>query len=127
VLIDNDSTPEKVKSNKNIAACFNCSIEDITDDIDIYKIIDASDGVFTQKVMILEKDFECALKKDWTVLGYGIDTIEGYERGAKNLIKPIGNQQKGQIARFIANKLTSEHSYAPSFIHEIKSIISDLK
>lgn len=128
VLIDNDSTPEKVKSNKNIAACFNCSIEDIADNTDIYKIIDTSkDGVFTQKVMMLEKDFEYALKKDWIVCGYDINIIEGYEKEAKNLIKPIKNQQKGQIARFIANKLTSEHSYAPSFIHEIKSIISDLK
>lgn len=126
VLFDSDDSKEKKNSNINVARCFNCSVEDITNMENSYKIIEAQNaGVFDQKLMVLRKDFESALNNDWVAHGFEIDAIEIYENKAKELIKPLKNQQKGQIARFIANELTSRHNYAPSFVYELKNILSN--
>jgi len=127
ILFDNDNSKGKEKSNKNLAECFNCSIEDFLDNVDIFKLIEVSDcpfePTFEQKIMILEKDFETAIRKNWIQqMGSDID-INKYEEEAKRFIKPIGNQNKGQISRYIAQKLVNEFAFVPDFVEEIKTII----
>lgn len=127
VLFDNDNSKGKENSNKNLAKCFSCSIEDILNDIDIYKIIEVSDcpiePTFKQKIMILERDFETAIRKDWIRQIGSDEDINNYEKEAKAFIKPIENGNKGQIARFIARKLVNDFAFVPEFVEKIRDII----
>ncbi|WP_422445582.1 ATP-dependent nuclease [Thermoanaerobacterium sp. DL9XJH110] len=127
VIFDNDNSEDKESSNKNIAECFHCSIEDILKDVNIYKIIEATDNpiepTFRQKLVILEKNFETALRKDWLRRFGSDEKIDEYEKEAKDFIKPLKNQNKGQIARFIAEKIVENYSFIPEFVKEIKDIV----
>lgn len=102
VVIDSDDSPEKRSSNVNIANCFGVTSEDITDDVDIIKVLESSNEPKT-KIIILEKDFENAFEKDLISNGFKNEYKE-FEQEAKDLIKPIGKQQKGVISRYIVRK-----------------------
>ena len=126
VMFDNDNSNGKEKSNENLAKCFNCSINDFLDNY-IYKVIDVSGGssgsTFKQKLMVLEKDFETAIRKNWIGQKKLEIVLNKFEEEAKEFINPIGNQNKGQISRYLAEKLVKEFSFIPDFVEEIKKII----
>jgi len=73
--------------------------------------------------MILERDFETAIKKDWIRQIGSDEDINNYEKEAKAFIKPIENGNKGQIARFIARKLVNDFAFVPEFVEKIRDII----
>jgi putative ATP-dependent endonuclease of OLD family len=127
VMFDNDNSNGKEKSNENLAKCFNCSINDFLDNVNIYKVIDVSGGssgsTFKQKLMVLEKDFETAIRKNWIGQKKLEIVLNKFEEEAKEFINPIGNQNKGQISRYLAEKLVKEFSFIPDFVEEIKKII----
>jgi len=121
VVFDNDSdSPEKQKSNKNLASCFALTLDEIVNEVDIFKVIESKNSPNTP-IIIMEKDFETALSKDFCKnFPTKKQELEKWEQEAKDLIKPIGNQNKGQIARYIARKIRSTYpDYTPSFIKEI--------
>jgi putative ATP-dependent endonuclease of OLD family len=102
VVFDNDNSANKVSSNTNIANCFGITINDIIDNVDVVKIID-SKTVPQSKLVILERDFETAFKKEIDSQGH-VGSYEAFDSEARELIKPIGSQQKGVISRFIVRK-----------------------
>lgn len=102
VVFDNDNSANKVSSNTNIANCFGITINDITDGVDVIKVID-SNTVPISKLVILEQDFETSFKKELDSQGH-VGCFESFDADARELIKPIGNQQKGVISRFIVRK-----------------------
>ncbi|HEY3374577.1 MAG TPA: AAA family ATPase [Candidatus Aquicultor sp.] len=114
----------KRKSNLNLQSCFGLELDEIIENIDIYKTISCRSEPNTP-LLILENDFETALRKDFTRTFPGETALlDDWEAQAKDLIKPVGNQNKGQIARFIARKMHETHpAYCPSFVREIASIV----
>src|SRR5690606_2892197 len=74
-IFDNDSSDEqKKKNNKIIADCFNCNESDLEAEVDVFSHKQLSkDGIFKdQNVIILQTDFETALKNDLKVAGIDI-------------------------------------------------------
>jgi putative ATP-dependent endonuclease of OLD family len=120
IVFDNDNSDNKISSNKNIADCFGITINDIVDDVDVVKLLD-SNTMPQSKLIILEQDFETAFKKEIECQGFdGI--YESFEAEARVLIKPIGNQQKGVISRFIVRKSLG----LPNFTSQIGIQIAQL-
>ncbi len=130
VVFDNDNSPDKKQSNKNLTDCFNCDESDIINGCDIYKLREANkQNVFEQHLIILEKDFETAIKKDLEKYCSG-NTLEckydEFKNEAVKLIKPLPNTQKGQVARYIAKKICEFYpEYAPAFIKTIAHFLSN--
>lgn len=122
VIFDNDNKNNKEKSNNNITTCFNLEIHDILDDVNIYKHIKSKTEIESD-LIIIEIDFETAVKKD--LIAKGCESVyEELEASAIKEIKPLGNQQKGAIARYIARKIQSHiQGYAPEFVTKLKSLI----
>lgn len=102
VVFDNDNSPQKISSNTNIANCFGINVADITDDVNIIKILDSNTDPIT-KLVILEQDFETSFEKELANQNH-VGVYEALKEEARELIKPIGNQQKGVIARYIVRK-----------------------
>ncbi|QBZ98257.1 ATP-dependent nuclease [Flavobacterium sangjuense] len=102
VVFDNDNSVNKVSSNTNIANCFGITINDIIDNVDVVKIMDSNTAPLS-KLVILEHDFETAFKKEIDSQGHA-GSYEAFDTEARELIKPIGSQQKGVISRFIVRK-----------------------
>ena len=63
VVLDNDNSPKKLSSNTNIANCFGLTTADLIENVNIVKVIDSNTNP-SSKVVILEKDFETAFKKE---------------------------------------------------------------
>lgn len=102
VVFDNDNSQQKNSSNKNIASCFGLDVDEIINDVNVIKSIESKSEPKT-KILILEQDFETAFKKELDNQNH-IGKYEQFEKEAKELVKPIGNQQKGVIARYIVRK-----------------------
>lgn len=102
IVFDNDNSPNKVNSNTNIANCFGITVDDIINDVDVIKVLDSNTDPVT-KLVILEQDFETAFEKELTNQNHN-GVYETLRTEARDLIKPIGNQQKGVIARYIVRK-----------------------
>jgi len=117
---DDDATGSKRSSNKNVAACFGLTVEDIVDDVDVHCVIDSASEPQTE-LFILQTDFETALKSDFgKKYNDGVAYIESLEQQARDVIKPVGAQNKGQIARFVARKLRSlAPGYFPDFVNDL--------
>ena len=112
VVFDGDSD-----GNKNLAGCFNCDETDISKDIDKIKKIENTN----QTLFVFEKDFETALKKD-----FGNDAKwEQYESEAKEIIKPRPDTQKGQLARYVCNKILEDKEYKPDFLLDLVNEIKN--
>lgn len=81
------------------------------------------DNVFSQSLFILKKDFENTVSSDYS--NYCSENsienkFEQYRQEAKELIKPINNSQKGQVARFIIKRILLDNpEYKPEFINKI--------
>lgn len=102
VVFDNDNSPEKISSNTNIANSFGITVADIIDEVDVIKIMNSNTDPIT-KLVILEQDFETAFEKELVNQNHN-GVYNTLREEAKELIKPIGNQQKGVIARYIVRK-----------------------
>src|SRR5690606_34096018 len=63
IVMDNDNSEGKQSSNKNIASCFNIDINDITDNVEILKVIQSNTEAAT-RLIVLEKDFETSFEKE---------------------------------------------------------------
>ena len=101
VVIDNDNSEGKQSSNKNIASCFNVDVKDFTENVEIVKVIQSNTEAGT-RLIVLEKDFETSFEKELEKISPG--SFKTFEAEAKDLIKPIGKQQKGVIARYTVRK-----------------------
>ncbi|MEK7112971.1 MAG: AAA family ATPase [Patescibacteria group bacterium] len=129
ILFDNDNSDDKRSSNGIIANTFNIRSEEITDGtLSIYKELDCEkSGVFKQKLIVLEQNFETALKKDFDK--YCSDNslenkYETYLNEAREIIKPEKDRQKGAMARFVAKRIRANYpNYIPSFVSKISEII----
>lgn len=111
IIFDSDS-----QGNSNISSCFGCNENEITAGIDIVKKI----SMPNQSLFVFENDFETAFKKDFN----NDQQWDVYEGEAIDLIKPImksgrPNQQKGQVARYICNKILEDKGYRPNFLNEL--------
>jgi putative ATP-dependent endonuclease of OLD family len=124
VIFDNDNSEVKQSSNKNIAACFGLEIEDIVNEVDGYKHIITTNELCETDILILEKDFETAVQNDLIKKGYD-GLYQALENQAKELIKPLKNQQKGAIAREIARNIQDQiGDYVPDFVNHLAETIS---
>lgn len=124
VIFDNDNKNGKEKSNKNIATCFNLELADLLDNVNSYKHLTAKTDIKTD-LIVLEIDFESAIKKDLQSKGYE-GLYESLEQEAIKIIKPVSNQQKGAIARHVAREIqTNIGDYAPEFVHLLANMINE--
>jgi putative ATP-dependent endonuclease of the OLD family len=119
VIIDNDNTPDKAKSNTNISNCFGIAIDKILNfegtNIALESMVDKT------PLLILKNDFEICLKEE-----IGEELYSQYQQEAKQIIKPIGNQQKGVIARYIVRKvIENTPEYTPSFIETLIGLLAE--
>lgn len=121
IMFDNDNTSEKTQSNNNVANCFGVSLDSILHNHSIYAKLPAGSSPCSS-MYILNQDFETAIKNDLK----DDELYEKLESEAKSIIKPIGNQNKGQISRYIARQLrVQKPEYIPSFILELSQEIRD--
>lgn len=121
VVFDNDNSQQKNGSNKNIATCFGLDLDDIVNDVDVIKLLESKYEPKT-KIIILEQDFETAFKKELESQNHE-DRYEQFEKEAKELIKPIGNQQKGVIARYIVRKANELDNFNSNIGMQIGQLI----
>jgi hypothetical protein len=49
--------------------------------------------------------------------------VDRFEVEARNLIKPVGDQNKGQVARFVATRLREAH---PAFTPKVVRLIAEV-
>ena len=124
VILDNDNKNGKEKSNKNVATCFNLTLDNFLNDVDSYKYLTSKTEIQTD-IIVLEIDFETAVKKD--LIKNGKEGLyEALEADAVKLIKPVNNQQKGAIARNVAREIQTQiGDYAPEFIHVLAKLINE--
>ncbi len=123
IVMDNDNSEKKKSSNINIASCFNIDINDITEDVDIVKVIQSNTDP-TTSLIVLEKDFETSFEKEVEIISAG--SYKVFEEEAKELIKPIGKQQKGVIARYIVRKSKSIQGFQSNIGLRLAEEISKL-
>ena len=128
IVFDNDNSPEKKNSNGNLAKCFNCNGSNFFDNCSIYKTVQSvKENIFEQALIVLEKDFETSVKKD--LEKYCNEhrvkcKYDEFKNEAIEIIKPLKDSQKGQVARFIAKKITESYpDFIPSFTSEIINFI----
>jgi putative ATP-dependent endonuclease of the OLD family len=125
VIFDNDNEGNNSKSNQNLATCFGITTADILNDVDKFKVVTSTTNPITD-LIVLENDFETALKKDLESQGHQ-GLYEALETDARNLIKPITkDHQKGAIARLIARGIqdNTDGEYVPEFVVELCELIT---
>jgi putative ATP-dependent endonuclease of OLD family len=133
VLFDNDddgtdkngADNKKRKSNKNLAACFGLELNQIlhSKSWDVIKSVSKPETT----IVVLRKDFETAVREDYTkVADSGDPTIDDMERQARDIIKPVSKDQaKGLIARHVARQIHAfKPEYAPEFVRYIADAIN---
>lgn len=123
VVLDNDNDNGKQRSNQNIATCFGLELNDILDDVEGTKVVTSVSSPQT-KLLILEKDFESAFNDELD--SYRAGLYSELETEAKTLIKPIGNQQKGTIARYIVRKSRNYPDFQSLIGTQLATIISQI-
>ncbi len=129
-LFDSDnSNPEKVKSNENLAKCFNCTTSELTEVEDLIKVVNVhKESIFSQKLFVINKDFEACIKKDiddYCILNFVDNKYNVFEQEAIDIIKPTPKAQKGQVARYIIKKILAEYpDYKPTFM---KTLIDEME
>lgn len=123
-VFDNDeSSSSKMLSNVNIGKCFGLPLQKFKN-ISLYRELVGA-GSPASPLIVLEEDFEKAIRKEFRAkFPQSANSIDDYEAEAKRLIRPVGDQAKGQIARFIARRLRENYpSFTPSFILAIERIV----
>jgi putative ATP-dependent endonuclease of the OLD family len=116
-VFDNDNSNEKVNSNVQLANCFELTVNDFINDVALAKKIISPKGC---DIIVIETDFESSIRSQITPTIYDVFYAE-----AKALIKPINNQQKGVISRFIARKiLENDPDFIPRSVQLLKEAIT---
>lgn len=123
---DDDDAGEKRRSNIGLSSCFGVELDDILD-VDLAKVVRRAvepEGA----LVVLEGDYETSLLKDLGSQLPDVGTkLDAWEAEAKALIRPVGTQNKGQIARYIARKLVAEHpGLQPKFVDLITEELEEL-
>ncbi len=126
VIFDNDDDGEgsKRQSNQNLVECFGLQLDDVINGVDVFRTLEAKVSP-KHAVIVLGQDFEAAIRKDFArrypEAPLAIKTIEDEARA---LIKPVGDQSKAQMARFLARRLRESHpEFVPGFIEQVAEII----
>jgi putative ATP-dependent endonuclease of OLD family len=125
-MFDDDSETEaKAGSNANLCRCFGIMFSAAVGTA-TFQSFDATTGPKTP-VIALRQDFEAAIKMDFlNRYPEGAGVIAGYEAAAKELIKPVRDQNKGQVARYVARRLSAEYpDFVPGFVEQIAAILRD--
>lgn len=116
VVFDNDNAAGKQRSNEQLASCFNVPMNDLLQGVNGAKHIVSNRGC---DLVVIEIDFESCIKAQ-----VGDAVYTPLETEAKELIKPIGDQQKGVISRFIARKLLeNDPAFIPAPVAKIRELI----
>jgi putative ATP-dependent endonuclease of the OLD family len=119
VVFDNDESDAKQNANVQLSKCFGITTDDILQNCVIAKKID---GFQNTPIIVLETDFETSIKKE-----VGDDEYDSFEKEAKEFIKPIRNQQKGAVSRYIARQILSQNNdFIPVSVGLIKAEISKI-
>ncbi len=111
ILVDDDDdvTGSKRKSNLNLAKCLGLTVEEVCERSAVLKKLMSRSQPETP-IIFLEQDYETSLRKDFQSWNGGDDApYRRLEHEAIELIRPIGSQNKGQIARHIARGLVSDY------------------
>jgi putative ATP-dependent endonuclease of OLD family len=107
---DDDLNGSKRKSNQNLATCFGLSVEEITCEKSSFLKKLMSNGNPGTPIIMLSQDYESSLQNNFEAWpGGSAEAYSELEKEAISLIRPIGNQNKGQIARHIARGLVSRY------------------
>lgn len=126
-VVDNDDRKDGAeRSNRGLSLCFDTNLGSILQ-VDVAKAIRRA-AEPTGTLVVLEQDYETALKRNAQGKIPGItDALETWDTEARRLIRPVGTQNKGQIARYVARKLVTQYpEFQPVFIdiiaHELESL-----
>ncbi|MGN6801908.1 MAG: hypothetical protein ACTHJN_08390, partial [Ginsengibacter sp.] len=75
----------------------------------------------TTPILILKTDFETCLKEE-----ISSDLYDEFFNEAREIIKPIGSQQKGALARYVARKVVENNpDFTPSFITTLIELLKE--
>jgi putative ATP-dependent endonuclease of OLD family len=120
---DDDENGERRRSNTQVVNCFGLKMVDVLD-VQVSRLLESVSEPRTS-IVVLEKDFEHALRKDFDAWTHGeAAMLDQWEREARDLIKPFGNQNKGQIARFVARRLCRDkQEITPAFVGDIVEVL----
>jgi putative ATP-dependent endonuclease of OLD family len=117
---------EKRLSNKQLAACFGVSVDDLIKDVSICKRLKAARTPGTE-LIVLENDFENAVRAGFEAAVPGTGRrVDEWDAEARSVIRPIGGQNKGQVARFVARRCR-EHlpDLLPRFVIELADALKN--
>jgi putative ATP-dependent endonuclease of OLD family len=106
VVFDDDNSEN---SNNNLAACFGIDPEAILVPQGSHVKTMTSASLPNTEMIIMKKDFETAFKHELELFEFGL--YDQLESEAKELIKPIRNQQKGTVARYIVRKALEKEGF----------------
>ncbi|MEM9673234.1 MAG: AAA family ATPase [Bacteroidota bacterium] len=121
IVFDNDNGTGKEKSNQNIATCFGLEIDDILNVPQYSKVVNSNTTPQTQ-LLILDTDFETCIQKELRQ----DELYREINEQARKLIKPIGKQQKGVIARYVCRKLKEKRpDFTPKLIRDLVTMLDD--
>jgi len=116
VMFDNDNTQDKATSNQHLATCFGIQSNELLENVNLAKVVNTPNQC---KLIVIETDFESAIKRQVTP-----DVYNEFEDEAKSVIRPINNQQKGVVSRFIAYKLLENNpDFVPKSIELLRALI----
>ena len=119
IFCDNDRTKGKENANKQLAICFNLTTNELLDEVEIAKLIHNENGV---PLIVLEENFEFSIKKE-----IGEEIYSEFESEAKDLIKPINDQQKGVVSRYIGIKIIESYpGFTPKSVLILKEEIKEI-
>jgi putative ATP-dependent endonuclease of OLD family len=123
VIADNDVGKNAGESNKPLAECFVVDERELLE-VEICKLVQSKSKPVTP-ILMMEDDYETALRKDLEVMEDATgNKLDGWAKEATELIKPVGNQSKGQVARFIARRICAETAFVPKFVAEITAVLT---
>lgn len=127
-LFDADNTTtEGAASNQNLATCFGMTPDEFTTSDDRTFLCLTSKHEPATPLLALNPDFERAIATDF-INQHPDDheLLNEYDQQARDLIRPIRDQSKGLIARYIARQLRTSHpGFVPGFIEQIAALLRE--
>lgn len=120
-----DSSNQKYKNNILLCGCFGFEMTEIIDNIDEVKFLEKEQlvGDFKEYFIIADGDFEKSICKS-----LGKPLYDQFELKARDVVKPIGNnQQKGIISQFIAKEvIANDENFKPRLVLELAKCINNV-
>src|SRR5262249_31675314 len=113
------SPREKRRSNLNVCTCLDLDLDEVVADFEGFRFFGPPE--VRAATVVLRRDFESAVEQDFrSAFPEDVARLDDFEREARDLIKPVGGQNKGQIARFVARRIVEEFpNYVPGFAKKI--------